>query len=205
MNLLWEKRAWKSGKNIVFGLDEVGRGPLAGPVTAATVYIKRGSLKEDWMHRIDDSKRLSVGKREELYEILICHPHIFWAVSWVTPQIIDKINILEATKRAMRGAVVRLEEKIGKKPELLLIDGNFVINTGIEERSVKKGDQKIFSCAAASIIAKVFRDRAMRRYHGLFPDYAFNQHKGYPTKLHREALKKYGLCRIHRRTFRSAY
>jgi len=120
----------------------------------------------------------------------------------VTPQVIDKINILEATKKAMRGAVARLERKIGKKAKLLLIDGNFPINTGIEERSVKKGDQKIFSCAAASIIAKVFRDRAMKRYHRLFPDYGFNQHKGYPTKLHREAVKKYGLCRIHRKTFR---
>jgi len=202
MDLLWEKQAWKNGKAIVFGLDEVGRGPLSGPVTAAAVYIKRGFLEEDWMQRVDDSKRLSARKREELCKILICHPYIFWAVSWVTPQVIDKINILEATKRAMRVAVTQLERKIGKKAKLLLIDGNFPINAGVEERSVKKGDQKIFSCAAASIIAKVFRDRTMRRYHGLFPDYGFGQHKGYPTKLHRQALEKYGPCRIHRRTFR---
>lgn len=216
MNFSWEKEAWGKGKDVVFGLDEAGRGPLAGPVTAAAVMVRqfpiycfadgrRNFQFPKAMREVNDSKKLSVQKREKLYEALTSSSYIFSAVSWVTPQVIDRLNILGATKRAMRMAVARLEAKIGRRAELLLIDGNFSINAGAKERSVKKGDQKIFSCAAASIIAKVFRDQTMRRYHKVFSKYGFDRHKGYSTKLHREALREHGLCRIHRKSFRLVY
>ena len=203
-----EKKLWKKGFNFVAGLDEAGRGPLAGPVTAAAVMImpEHRSAKNvlgarpfakifDKNFGIRDSKQISLKKREELYDIIITHPNIKWGIGIVSEKIIDKINILEATKLAMKKAVKNL------KPDFLLIDGNFKIKSKIPQKSIIKGDQKVISISAASIIAKVSRDRIMEEFHKKYPQYRFDKHKGYPTKLHVKMLKKYGVCPIHRKFF----
>ena len=192
-----EKRLWKKGYKYVACLDEAGRGPLAAPVVAAAVMINPKSKIQDL--KIKDSKKLTAKKREEFYKILTNHHQIEWGIGRVSEKVIDKINILEATKLAMKRAI----QKLNKKPKFLIIDGNFKINSSISQKSIIKADEKVFSCASASILAKVTRDRMMERYHQKYPQYRFNQHKGYPTKLHRKMLKKYGPCKIHRRTFKS--
>jgi len=204
----------------VVGLDEAGRGPLAGPVVAGAVMVWQSARQRTkitiQIPNVNDSKKLSEKKREELYEILTKHPLIIWGVGVVSEKIIDKINILEATKMAMRKAVEDLK-LIGVGhldyrcptpvvptpvvPDFLLIDGNFRINGKIAQKSIIKGDQKVFSIAAASIIAKVTRDRFMQTIHRKYPKYGFNLHKGYPTALHLNNLEKFGLCKIHRKTF----
>lgn len=192
---------WEKGYKRIACLDEAGRGPLAGPVVAAAVVIKKKSnlklLRSD-LHNIRDSKKLSPKKREEFYKILTKHPDIKWGIARVSERVIDKINILEATKLAMKRAI----EKLPKKPDFLILDGNFKINSPILQKSVIKADEKVFSCALSSIIAKVSRDRIMRRYSKKYPKYSFDKHKGYPTKLHRKMLKKYRPCKIHRKSFR---
>ncbi len=244
-----EQKLWQQGYAFVVGLDEVGRGPLAGPVIAcafcfckkqnaqANLKIKNarpaslgeagGKLKI--LEDIKDSKKLSVNQREEWYEFLTTHQDIKWGIGLVSAKIIDQINILGATKLAMKRAIERLKKK-GVRPEYLLLDGNFSIRIAracpavrgkrnantrprldgesrraptriIPCKSVIRGDEKIWSCAAASIIAKVTRDRLMVKYHQKFPAYGFDRHKGYGTRAHFTALKKHGPCAIHRRTF----
>lgn len=202
MDLSFEKGVWKKGKKVVFGIDEAGRGPLAGPVTACAVTIQPIEDEiRDTLNEVDDSKRLSAEKREELYNILTDHPHVFWEVSWVTPRVIDRINILEATRRAMKRALERLGKKIGRSPDFVFTDGRMELEIDFPQEGIPKGDRRVFSCAAASVLAKVFRDRTMRRYHRLFPVYRFDLHKGYATELHRRRIKEHGPCRIHRRSF----
>ncbi len=192
-NFQEEKKLWRKGFKRVACLDEAGRGPLAGPVTAAAVILKR-LWKLDF-NNIKDSKKLSAKKREEFYKILTKHPAIKWGIGVVSERIIDRINILEATKLAMAKAVKKL------KVDFLLLDGNFKINSKIPQKSIIKGDEKVFSIAAASILAKVTRDRIMVRYHKKYPQYRFDMHKGYPTKYHCKMIRKYGPCKIHRKTF----
>jgi len=202
-----EKKLWKKGFKIVACIDEAGRGPLAGPVVACAVVIFR-KKKTDTQFRqilknIKDSKKLTFKKREELYGILTDHPRIEWATSKASEKVIDKINILEATKRAMERAVKNLTKKLKKrKIRFLIIDGNFGINLDTPQKSIVKADEKVFSVMAASIIAKVTRDRIMLRLQKKYPVYEFARHKGYPTKLHCRLLKKHGFCKIHRKTFR---
>ncbi len=210
-NFTEEKKLWKKGYKCVVGLDEAGRGPLAGPVTAAAVCInpkfKYRNPKQilnsnvQIFKSVKDSKMLSEKQREEIYEKLIRQKRIVWGVGKVSEKVIDKINILQATKMAMKKAIRNLEKK-SAKTDFLLIDGNFAINSKIPQKSIIKGDQRVFSIAAASIIAKVTRDRLMQKYHKKYPDYGFNKNKGYPTKAHFACLKKFGLCKIHRKTFR---
>ena len=190
MNYSFERKM--KGK-LVAGLDEAGRGCLSGPVVAAAVIVK-GSSKI--FKQVKDSKQLSVKKREELYNILKDSDEIEWGIGKVSEKLIDKINILEATKLAMKRALKKLNY------DFLVIDGNFGLNIDIPQRSVIKGDEKVLSCALASIIAKVSRDKMMRRYHKKYPVYGFEQNKGYPTKFHRQMLKKYGCCELHRQSFR---
>lgn len=187
------------GYRFIAGLDEAGRGPLAGPVVAATVivldYKKIKNIK-----KINDSKKLSKKQREYLYKIITSHPEIKWGVGIVSEKIIDKINILEATKLAM----VKSFKKI--KVDYLLLDGNFTLRQAqgkkyISQKSIIRGDAKVMSIAMASIIAKVTRDRMMQKYHKKYPKYGFFQHKGYPTKAHFASLAKFGPCKIHRMTF----
>ncbi|MFH1460296.1 MAG: ribonuclease HII [Candidatus Omnitrophota bacterium] len=214
MNLNLEKKFWKKGYKCVVGLDEAGRGPLAGPVFAAVVIVENCKSGIKNLKEVNDSKKLSPNKREELYKLLTEDKNIKWGIGRVSEKIIDKINILEATKKAMIRAIKNLEKRNKKiKVDYLIIDGNFIlpaealakagINLNLPQKSVIKGDSKIFSCAAASIIAKVKRDRVMVKYHKKYPQYGFNKHKGYPTKQHRLSIKKYGSCKIHRLTFRS--
>jgi ribonuclease HII len=188
-----EKKLWKKGFKFVVGLDEAGRGPLAGPVVAAAVAVldyKKANIKN-----INDSKKLSEKQREETYNVLTNHSDIKWGTGIVSEKVIDKINILQATKLAMAKAIKNLGA------DFLLIDGNFKINSEIFQRSVIKGDQKIFSVAAASIIAKVTRDRIMKKFHKKYPQYGFLKHKGYGTKAHFANLEKFGPCKIHRKSF----
>ena len=192
---------WKRGYGVVVGVDEVGRGPLAGPVIACAVAAHAKFKVQSAKLKVDDSKKLSAKKREELYRILTAHPAIEWGIGRTSEKVIDKINIFQATKLAMQKAVLALEKKIGQTVEFLLIDGNFGIDMAREQKPIIKGDEKVFSCAAASIIAKVQRDKIMIKYHQKYPQYGFDKHKGYGTKQHFEALRNYGTCEIHRKSF----
>ena len=195
-----ENRLLKRGVSVIVGIDEVGRGPLAGPVVASAIMIKRrDSLLK---YKIKDSKKLSVKKRLEIFNSLTNGHEIEWGIGIISEKIIDKINILEATKLAMKQAVSSLEEKINKKIEFLLLDGNFTINIDLSQKAIIGGDDKVFSISVASIIAKVTRDSIMIKYHSQYPLYGFDKHKGYGTKLHFEMLKKHGPCKIHRKTFK---
>jgi len=207
-----EKKLWKKGFKRIACLDEAGRGPLAGPVTAAVVIIKmsKSNLKSKILNLkfnfkgIRDSKKLTPKKREEFYKLIVKSPFLEWGIGRVSERVIDKINIKNAAELAMEKALKNLEKKVTKKADFLIIDGNQLKNLKLKTYNLKlivKGDEKVFSCAAASIIAKVTRDRIMRRYHKKYPQYGFLKHKGYPTKFHFKMLKKYGPCKIHRKTF----
>ena len=198
-----EKKLWKKGYQYVACLDEAGRGPLAGPVVAGAAVIIKFPIVNFPFSRIMDSKKLTPKKREEFYKIITKNSAIGWGIGIVSEKIIDKINILEATKLAMIKALRQLEKKLkDRRPvDFLVLDGKMTLDLQIPQKSIIKGDEKVFSCAASSILAKVTRDRIMMRYHKKYPRYRFDLHKGYPTKYHREILKKYGPCRIHRKSF----
>jgi len=192
-----EKKLWQQGFKYVVGLDEAGRGPLAGPVVAAAVLIKYDV--KNLMKGINDSKKLSSKKREDFYNIITANPNIEWGIGIVSEKVIDKINILEATKMAMEIALQQVQDK--QKPDFLILDGNFKINSYIPQKSIIAGDQKVISISAAGIIAKVARDRIMEKYAKKYPKYKFDKHKGYCTELHIKMLKKFGICPIHRKSF----
>ena len=193
---LWafEKKAFKSGYRSVAGIDEAGRGPLAGPVVAAAVIWPSCSAP---VSGLDDSKKLSHRKREQLYEAVYARAAAV-GIGIVDPPVIDRINILQASLLAMAIAVSNLTPV----PDYLLIDGTFGIDSTIPQQPIIKGDRLSGSIAAASIVAKVSRDRIMARYDLDYPDYNFGGHKGYPTRAHRQAIRTYGICPIHRRSFR---
>jgi len=212
-NFKEEKILWKRGYKIVVGIDEVGRGPLAGPVVAAAFCFKIDG--DPGLRRIRDSKQLTAKQREKIYETLKNNSDAEWGIGRVSEKVIDKINILQATKLAMQKAVKDLEKNLKKwlvqkkcdrinfaPNSFLIIDGNFGLDINIPQKSIIKADEKVFSVAAASIVAKVTRDRMMMNYHKKYPDYGFDKHKGYGTKLHRELIKKYSFCKIHRKSFR---
>ena len=192
-----ERSLWESGRSFIAGVDEVGRGPLAGPVVAAAVILPR----DFGVLGIDDSKKLSPKKREELYEV-IKETALAWAIGRVGPERIDEINILEATKEAMAQAV----QGLPVRPDHVLIDGNFTVRAiGLPQTAIVKGDANSTSIAAASILAKVTRDRYMEEMAQVYPGYAFESNKGYGTASHYEGLKKLGPTPIHRRTFIADY
>ena len=195
--LTHERRLWESGRSYIAGVDEVGRGPLAGPVVAAAVI-----LPQDFdVLGIDDSKKLSPKKREELFDI-IREKALAWSVGWVGPERIDEINILEATKEAMTQAV----QGLSLQPDHVLIDGNFTVRAlALPQTAIVKGDANSTSIAAASILAKVTRDRYMEEMDSVYPGYAFASNKGYGTKAHYDGLKAQGPTPIHRKTFISDY
>jgi len=203
-----EKKLWKKGYKFVAGLDEAGRGPLAGPVVAAcvnfqfSIYNFQSIFNDTIFKQVKDSKKLSPPQREKIYKALIKHPQIKYGVGAVSEKVIDRINILNAAKLAMKKAIASCEPRAHKKIDFLLIDGNFKLEkVKIPQKSVVKGDEKVFSIAAASIIAKVTRDRLMKKYHKKYPEYGFAMHKGYGTKAHFSSLEKFGPCKIHRKTF----
>jgi len=200
-NFREESKLWRKGLYVIVGIDEAGRGPLAGPVVAVSAAVKNKNILCN--KNIKDSKKLTPKKRLEIYNLLMKSSEIEWGIGIVSEKVIDKVNILEATKLAMKKSVLSLGKKIKpKKVDFLLLDGNFKINIDFPQKSVTKGDYKVFSIAIASIIAKVARDKMMKKYHKQYPLYGFNRHKGYGTKLHFKMLKKYRPCKIHRKTFK---
>jgi len=190
-----ERTLQEQGYAPVAGVDEAGRGPLAGPVVAAAVIL--GAKSEPFWRKIRDSKQLSPQKREELFEALMSGGSSI-SVGVVQAETVDRINIHNASLEAMRIAV----QKLQPEPVFVLSDGYSIPGLVIPQRAVKKGDSCCISIAAASIIAKVTRDRLMRDYEDLYPGYGFAQNKGYPTAEHREALKMMGPAPIHRRSFK---
>jgi len=195
MKDLWyfEKEATQKGCNDIAGIDEAGRGPLAGPVVSAAVILPATFQDPD----ITDSKKLSPKKRERLFD-KIYDRAISVGIGIVDPVEIDRINILQASLLAMAMAV----ENLIPQPDHLLIDGNFPIPSELPQQSIIKGDALSISIAAASIVAKVSRDRLMQCYHEYYPQFDFPKHKGYPTKAHKEAIREFGFCPIHRRSFK---
>lgn len=193
----FEQEAYAHGYRFVAGIDEAGRGPLAGPVVASAVLFASPPLDIP----IRDSKKLTPLKREEL-AVLIRDRAVSVGVGIIWPAEIDEINILNATFRAMEGAVEAITSGEGvPSPDMLLIDGPYTIDSPIAQKGIIKGDNLSISIAAASIIAKTRRDAIMRAYHEEFPNYNFIKNKGYGTKEHLEALKKFGPTRIHRKSF----
>ena len=188
-----EEDLHKKGFEQICGIDEAGRGPLAGPVVVAGVIMPKNSFIEG----VNDSKKVSEKKRELLYDKILDEA-ISYSVAIIGQDVIDEINILNATKKGVTSVV----EGLDVKPNLIVIDALEHIDTkGIPYESIIKGDAKCYSIAAASIVAKVTRDRIMREWDEIYPQYGFAKHKGYGTAAHISAIKEYGLCPIHRRTF----
>lgn len=190
--LLYEREARNNGYNVVCGVDEAGRGPLAGPVFAAAVILPQGLAIEG----IDDSKKLSEKKREALYDE-IKSLAVAFNVAFATEKEIDEVNILNATFLAMKRAV----DGLSLRPDLVLVDGNRAPDLGLTTKTIIKGDSLSASIAAASILAKVERDRLMKKLSEKYPDYRLDKHKGYGTKMHVEAIKRYGPADVHRKSF----
>lgn len=194
MTELWEleNEIYDSGVERICGVDEAGRGPLAGPVCAAAVILPRGLEIEG----LNDSKKLSEKKRDKLFDA-ICDEAVSYGIAFASVEEIEQVNILNAAMLAMNRAI----EKLSVKPTLALIDGNRDSAINMPSRCVVKGDAKCADIAAASILAKVTRDRYMLEIAEKYPEYHFEKHKGYGTKLHYEALREYGPCEIHRPSF----
>ena len=196
----YERRLWLGGLKRVAGVDEAGRGPLAGPVVAAAVI-----LPSAWMENglppeltgLNDSKQLTPSRRETFFNALLAHPKIEHGIAIVEAELIDELNIAVATARAMATAISRLRPP----PEHVLVDGLHVASLKWPQTAIIKGDARSYSIAAASVLAKVTRDRLMMDYHKQWPQYGFDQHKGYGTARHLSALAEHGPCPIHRRSF----
>lgn len=191
--LKYENELIDRGYHLICGIDEVGRGCIAGPVCAAAVILPEGIIIDG----INDSKKLSPKKREKLYDEII-QVALDYSVSYISQEIVDEINIRQATHRAMQNAVNELETK----PEVLIVDGTDNIDfDDLDSFYIKQGDAHSQTIAAASIVAKVSRDRLMVKLAPKYPEYGFEKHKGYGTKLHAEAIRKYGIKEIHRKSF----
>ncbi len=195
MNDLWyfEKEATRKGYKDIAGIDEAGRGPLAGPVVSAAVILPVTFQDPE----ITDSKKLTPKKRDRIFD-KIYDRAVAVGIGIVDPVEIDRLNILQASLLAMAMAV----ENLDPQPEHLLIDGTFPIPSKLSQQPIPKGDALSISIAAASIVAKVSRDRMMQSYHHYYPQFEFPKHKGYPTKAHKEAIREFGFCPIHRRSFK---
>lgn len=189
--LEYERKAQSEGYKYICGIDEVGRGPLAGPVVACSVIMDLENLIEG----VDDSKKISAKKREKLYDEIISKA-VSYSIREISHEEIDNINILNATKKCMLECV----NTMSVKPDILLIDA-LKLDTSIPQMGIIKGDAKSYTIACASILAKVYRDRLMAEYDKEFPEYGFKNNAGYGTKVHIEAIKEIGPCKIHRRTF----
>ena len=198
-----ERELYQKGVKSICGIDEAGRGPLAGPVVVASVIMPEGSMIEG----VNDSNKVSEKKREKLYEQII-EEAVAYGVGIIDQNEIDRINILNATKEGLILCIKELEKDLKEKnrgiekPEIILVDALTKIDTDhIPYQSIIKGDAKSYSIAAASIIAKVTRDRIMRQWDEVYPEYGFAKHKGYGTAMHISAIKQYGICPLHRKTF----
>lgn len=188
-----DKEFFDKGVKYIAGIDEAGRGPLAGPVVVASVILPQDSMIEG----INDSKKVSEAKREKLYDLII-NEAISYGIGIIYQDEIDEINILQATKKGLTEAIKQMEVK----PNIIMVDALSGIDTlGIPYKSIIKGDAKCYSVAAASIVAKVTRDRIMREWDKIYPEYGFASHKGYGTAKHIATIKEFGPCPIHRRSF----
>jgi len=193
----FESNLYDEGNKLICGIDEAGRGPLAGPVAVGAVVMKPDSMLE-W---VNDSKKVTERRREILYDRII-EDSLAWSVQLVPETKIDEINILEATKYGLNLAIKDIINQLQRKPDIVIVDALREINTeNIPYESIIKGDATCYSISCASILAKVTRDRLMRQWDEVYPQYGFAKNKGYGTKDHIEALKKYGPCMIHRKTF----
>lgn len=192
-NHFYEFQARLSGYSLIAGVDEAGRGPLAGPVVAAAVILPEDIALDG----VKDSKKMSERARERAFP-LIERGAIDVSIAVISPKEIDRINILQATRKAMKQAVLALDPQ----PDCLLIDGTYPVDLPIHQRCIIKGDELSLSISAASVIAKVYRDRIMYSFHELYPRYGFSSNKGYGTSEHKEAISRYGPSFIHRLTFR---
>jgi ribonuclease HII len=190
--LFYENEAHNMGYNFICGVDEAGRGPLAGPVCAAAVILPENHIIDG----VNDSKKLTEKKREALFDV-IKKEALAYSIAYATVEEIEELNILNATMLAMRRAVKGLRIKA----DFVMIDGNRIPELDIPARYIIKGDSKSMTVAAASILAKVSRDRLCREYALQYPEYGFEKHKGYGTKAHIEAIREYGPCKIHRMSF----
>jgi ribonuclease HII len=192
---LWkfEIKAFEKGCSMIAGIDEAGRGPLAGPVVAASVILPTSFV----VPGIADSKRVSPKKRSYLYEKIYQHS-VSIGIGIVDSTEIDRSNILKASLLAMALSV----KNLAPQPDYLLVDGTFLIPSILPQEAIPKGDARSISIAAASIVAKVTRDRMMERYHQDYPQFGFSSHKGYPTRAHKNAIREFGCCPIHRRSFK---
>lgn len=189
---LIEKKLFERGYQLIAGTDEAGRGPLAGPVVAATVIFPPNIIIEG----IEDSKKINANEREKLAEEIKTKA-LSYSVSVIDHNLIDELNILHASLLAMKQAIERLKVN----PDFVLVDGKFSPDISIPVKSIVKGDSKCFTIAAASILAKTYRDNLMREYSKEYPEYNFQKNKGYPTSDHIQAILRFGHCEIHRKTF----
>ena len=193
----FEQNLYDEGNHYICGIDEAGRGPLAGPVVVGAVVMKPDS-KLEW---VNDSKKVTEKRREILYDRII-EESLAYGIGIISWDDIDEINILNATKKGLTEALKQVVEKLQKKPDIVIVDALREIDTlGVPYQSIIKGDANCYSISCASILAKVTRDRIMREYDEAFPEYGFAKHKGYGTKEHIDAIKKYGPCMIHRKSF----
>ena len=190
--LEYESEAYQNGYQVIIGLDEAGRGPMAGPLVVAGVIFREGYYNDE----INDSKQLSESKREKLYDIIIENA-LAYDIEVIDIEEVDRLNVYQASKTGM----LRIINRISLKPDFALTDA-MPLDNSIEHLSIIKGDAKSLSIASASILAKVTRDRIMKEYDSIYPEYGFKKHKGYPTKAHKEALIKYGVTPIHRKSFK---
>jgi len=191
--LFFEREAYRRGYALVSGVDEVGRGPLAGPVVAAAVILPRHAD----LPGVKDSKQLTATQREACCREILASA-VSVGIGCIEPAVIDRLNILQATFKAMLQAVDKLEVQ----PDFLLIDGPYALPSPLPQKGIPRGDQRSLSIAAASIVAKVHRDRLMCEYHACYPAYDFARNKGYGTARHLEALRRHGPCPLHRLSFR---
>jgi ribonuclease HII len=194
----FERVFWQQNLLRVAGVDEAGRGPLAGPVVAAAAILPSHWSKSGLPRELDglnDSKQLTVKQREKFFHFITACPEIKFAIAQADSAVIDEINILQATHRAMNCALAQLN------PEHALVDGRPVATMRVPQTAIVKGDARSYSIAAASVLAKVTRDRLMREYHAQFPEYGFAEHKGYGTAKHLAAIERHGACPIHRKSF----
>ena len=189
--LKYEKAAYQQVKKVIIGLDEAGRGPMAGPLVVGAVIFDKNYYNED----IDDSKKLTEKKREALYDVII-HDALAYQIEIIDVEEVDRLNVYQASKIGMLRAI----EHISLQPDFALTDA-MPLGDAIDHQAIIKGDHLSMTIGAASILAKVTRDRIMKDYDAMYPQYGFAKHKGYPTKQHKEALLHYGVTPIHRRSF----
>ena len=189
---MFEKDLYSKGYKLIAGIDEVGRGPLAGPVVAAAVILP----KDSYYQYLNDSKKVTEKRRNKLYDEITAEA-VSYGIGLVSPDIIDDINILQATYVAMKKAI----DALSIRPQMILVDAVHIPDIGIPQVGIVKGDAKSISIAAASIVAKVYRDRLMTEYDALYPEYKFAKNKGYGTKEHMQALHEIGMSPIHRKSF----